>query len=125
MALGAEGGEFVDATFSPDGRSIVVASGTLAYIWRFDDSSAPRILRGHEKRLTSATFSPNGALVLTASDDGTARLWDVNGQRERCASRAHRTDFQRGVLPRRDACVDGIGRTPPLECGAWTPLKTL
>ena len=34
------------------------------------------MLRGHDDRLLSAEFSPDGRFVLTASADGTARLWD-------------------------------------------------
>ena len=33
------------------------------------------ILRGHDAAVFSAVFSPDGKTILTASDDGTARLW--------------------------------------------------
>jgi WD40 repeat protein len=36
------------------------------------------VLRGHAQWLSSAVFSPDGTRVLTSSDDGTARLWDMS-----------------------------------------------
>jgi Tol biopolymer transport system component len=35
------------------------------------------ILWGHSGSVRRAAFSPNGKLVVTASDDSTARLWDI------------------------------------------------
>jgi len=37
------------------------------------------IFLGHQKRLTSVSFSPDGKQILTASADRTARLWDIKG----------------------------------------------
>ena len=34
-------------------------------------------LTGHGARLSSARFSPDGTCVITASEDFTARLWDL------------------------------------------------
>ncbi|MEV6235437.1 TIR domain-containing protein [Lentzea sp. NPDC051838] len=39
-------------------------------------------LRGHDAAVNSVVFSPDGTRVLTASDDGTARVWNVENQRE-------------------------------------------
>ena len=34
------------------------------------------VLSGHQDRVTSARFSPDGRRIVTASDDNTARIWD-------------------------------------------------
>lgn len=39
-------------------------------------------LRGHEDWVQSASFSPDGARIVTASNDRTARLWDATTGQE-------------------------------------------
>jgi WD40 repeat protein len=34
----------------------------------------------HDKAVNDASFSPDGSLALTASDDGSARIWQVSGR---------------------------------------------
>jgi WD40 repeat protein len=52
-----------------------------------DDETKP----GHTDAVWSAAFSPDGRRVITASDDGTARLWDV-GRGEQIAVLAGHDD---------------------------------
>lgn len=39
------------------------------------------VLEGHKANIRSANFSPDGQLIVTASDDGDVRLWDVNSRK--------------------------------------------
>jgi len=38
------------------------------------------VLAGHTDGVWAARFSPDGSRILTNSDDGTARLWDIEGK---------------------------------------------
>jgi len=47
------------------------------------------VLRGHERSVEAAGFSHNGAMVVTASLDKTARLWDVKTGNEKVTYTGH------------------------------------
>lgn len=73
--------------FSPDGKHLL----TTAREWRALPVQGDRIvrlcdaatgkelltLRGHTDSVLAASFSPSGTQVVTASSDGTARLWNT------------------------------------------------
>ncbi len=51
----------------------------LSWIFTFGQEVSVRlgILLGHTESVNSAFFSPDGKLILTASSDGTVKVWDV------------------------------------------------
>jgi WD40 repeat protein len=113
-------GDFSGVALSPDGRFVVTANiGNTASLWKVPEKREREnaekssdsektdnlgeeqvldnplwVLSGHRGPVKSAVFSPDGRFVLTASDDRTARVWDVTTGREVSVLRGHR----RGVL---------------------------
>ncbi|MHC5543427.1 WD40 repeat domain-containing protein, partial [Singulisphaera rosea] len=71
--------------YSPDSRRVITWSGTAGstLLWEPADLQHPRpILRGLDKPIQQAVFSPDGKTILVAGREVTARLWDVAGDRE-------------------------------------------
>ena len=65
------------AAFSPDGKRIVAGGHTdnMVRVW---DSATGRELRcyeGHTSAVTRVAFFPDGKRLVSASRDGTARIW--------------------------------------------------
>jgi WD40 repeat protein len=56
------------------------------------------VLRGHERAVRSAVFSPDGARVVTASADATARLWDAGSGAEIAVLRGHKRGVRSAVF---------------------------
>ena len=93
----------VDFQFSRDGRLILAARGVNIYIWTPQGGLPGVTLQGHLDTVTSARFSPDGESVLSASQDGTARLWPIGHAENIVSEPEPDTDM---FLP------DGVNRYP-------------
>ena len=51
------------------------------------------VVRGHDRFVNSAAFSPDGSRIVTASNDGTARIWNAATQREIAVMRGTTSDI--------------------------------
>ena len=64
--------------FAPDDRSFAIASYKEILVVSIETGEAIRRLVGHENTLMQVAFSKNGESLLSSSNDGTARLWDIS-----------------------------------------------
>jgi WD40 repeat protein len=64
--------------WSPDGTLLATSDETNdVHVWYPGDRPHLPVLRGHGDRVVGAAFHPDGKRALTASLDGSARLFDV------------------------------------------------
>jgi len=70
--------------FTPDNKSLILGcKDRQIRVWRFlDTPDLKRSLAGHQKEAWALTFSPDGSLLASGSDDHTIKLWDVDSERE-------------------------------------------
>src|SRR5262249_34497926 len=57
----------------------------------------PIVLEGHESAVVAAAFSPDNKRVVTASMDGTARVWSLGGDVEPLVLRPSPLEMPRAV----------------------------
>jgi WD40 repeat protein len=60
-----------------------VSTFAVARVWHVATRSLVAELKGHALFINSCAFSPDGTRIVTASADGTARIWDSVPYRER------------------------------------------
>src|SRR5579862_2248192 len=65
---------------SPDGKWAAIADGATVRICSTDGFVLRHVLLGHEDRVRSVAWSPDGTKIATASADRTARIWEVDGK---------------------------------------------
>ena len=56
---------------------MTASADETARVWDAKVRKTIAVLVGHSEPVRSAVFSPEGERILTASDDGTARIWRI------------------------------------------------
>lgn len=49
----------------------------MCRVWNMADGKCKAVLEGHAGRLNQVALSEDGGIAITASDDGTARVWRI------------------------------------------------
>lgn len=80
LGFGANG--ILSYAFSSDGKHAISSGGwphtREVVVWDIAPSSNPQILRGHEDRVTWASWSPTLRQIASGSRDKTVRVWDAD-----------------------------------------------
>lgn len=65
------------ASWRADGSQIVSSAGNTIYIRDANTGVMVKELNGHQRFIHTVAWSPDGRQLLSASEDGTARIWEV------------------------------------------------
>jgi WD40 repeat protein len=96
-------------------RATVAVSTARPFVWDVATGKPVSVpLRGHENTLNTVAFSCDGARIVTASKDMTARIWDVFPDTEALVSRA-KADIPR-ALTRSHRKAFFLPSEPPAWC---------
>jgi WD40 repeat protein len=67
----------VALAFAPDGTLALAGRDNIIRLWRPSGGEEVGRLAGHQTRINALVFTPDGKSLVSASDDGTALIWDV------------------------------------------------
>jgi len=70
-------------TISPNKKMLAIGREKGdAIIWDLENEKLIRTISGHQSAIMDLDFSPNNELLLTASRDGTSRVFEINNPRK-------------------------------------------
>jgi WD40 repeat protein len=68
--------------FAPDGWTVAVGTGWTVKLWNLKDLQNHINMRGHQGFVWSVAFSPDGRQLISGSEDGLVKAWDVASGKE-------------------------------------------
>ena len=77
---------------------IFLDNDKTAMIWQLDNRSKPDSLKGHTDAINFLQFSFDGTKLVTASDDGTAKVWDASNGNLLADLKSHTYNSRAGIF---------------------------
>lgn len=77
------------ASYSPDGKKVIVGSATGVAVFDVLTGAKVLSLKGHGGHVLDCSFSPDGERIVTASADWSVRVWDAVSGAEIAKLRGH------------------------------------
>ena len=77
ISLQGDATDVYNVNFSPDGRTLAGTTGQEILLWDIDTGEQKAKLAGHNRSITSFTFSPDGETFVSSSWDGVIQVWDA------------------------------------------------
>ena len=70
-------GSILEASFSGDSTQVLLVGGVdgEATLWDVQSRKLLTVLSGHRGAVTTGSIAPGGSQIMTASEDGSIRLW--------------------------------------------------
>ena len=76
--IGPEGAESIGPIFMlPDGESIAITFGSIIHLYNLITGIRTHRLNEHAKAVTAMSIARDGKRLISASEDGTVRAWDL------------------------------------------------
>lgn len=93
-------------------------------MWDAVSGAEIALLRGHEDRVESAAFSPDGTRIVTASSDRTARVWEAASGAEIARVALDAAVAALDLHGSSIGCGDALGRVHVLDAGEFLRADT-
>jgi WD40 repeat protein len=107
------GGSTFEVQFSPKGEILATGNDKSLFLWEAATGRMIRELKGHTGDILSARFAPDGKTLISASKDGTVRIWNTDTGEEIQMISEHKALLKPN--PKRDPEIyhaDGIALGP-------------
>ena len=78
-----------DVAFSPDGQVLAIASQNDIFLWLVDEWRPWRLLKGHRVPVARLRYSPDGTVLVSASENGELMVWKAADGAQVTSFRAH------------------------------------